>query len=322
MKEELRLGVAGVGRFGRLHAEKMAGLEGARLVAVADLDGARAAAVATALGADSASDHRALIGRVDAVSVAVPAAAHYAVTKDFLEAGIHVLVEKPLTDSVATAREIATLANTRSLVLQVGHIERFSEAFRVVAPRVVRPLYIESIRLAPFSPRGNDVSVVFDVMIHDIDLVLALARAPVTKVAAVGTPVFSGSDDIANARLEFADGCVAAVTASRISLKTERKLRIFQSDAYIRIDHGDRSVRTVRKKGLDSARTDDIGALAVEEEHYEKGDALKREIETFAHAVRTGTSPPVTAADGVRSLEVAQCIAERARAARNAVSSS
>lgn len=322
MKEELRLGVAGVGRFGRLHAEKMAGLEGARLVAVADLDGARAAAVATALGADPVSDHRALIGRVDAVSVTVPAAAHYAVTKDFLEAGIHVLVEKPLTDSVATAREIATLANTRSLVLQVGHIERFSEAFRVVAPRVVRPLYIESIRLAPFSPRGNDVSVVLDVMIHDIDLVLALARSPVTKIAAVGAPVFSGSDDIANARLEFADGCVAVVTASRVGLKTERKLRIFQSDAYIRIDHGDRSVRTVRKKGLDSTRPDDIGALAVEEERYEKGDALKREIEAFAHAVRTGTPPPVTAADGVRSLEVAQRIVERARAAWNAVSSS
>lgn len=322
MTEELRLGVAGVGRFGRLHAEKMAGLEGARLVAVADLDGARAAAVATALGTTAASDHRALLGRVDAVSVAVPAAAHYAVAKDLLEAGIHVLVEKPLTDSITTARELATLADARSLVLQVGHIERFSQAFRVVAPRVVRPLYIESIRLAPFSPRGNDVSVVLDVMIHDLDLVLALARAPVTKVDAVGAPVFSGSDDIANARLEFADGCVAAVTASRVGLKTERKLRIFQSDAYIRIDHGDRSVRTVRKKNADSARPDDIGAFVVNEERYERGDALKCEIEAFAHAVRTGTPPPVTAADGVRSLEIAQRIAERIHAARDAVSSS
>lgn len=322
MTEELRLGVVGVGRFGRLHAEKMAGLDGARLVAVADPDGARAAEAAAAFGADSAPDHRALLGRVDAVSVAVPAAAHYAVAKDFLEAGIHVLVEKPLTDSVATAREIAALADARSLVLQVGHIERFSQAFRIVAPHVVRPLYIESLRLAPFSPRGNDVSVVLDVMIHDIDLVLALVRAPVAKVDAVGASVFSGSDDIANARLEFADGCVASVTASRASLKTERKLRIFQSDAYIRIDHGTRSVRTVRKKGLDSARPDDIGGFAVDEERYDGGDALKSEIEAFAHAVRTGTAPPVTAADGVRSLEVAQRIAERARAARDGASSS
>lgn len=320
MAEELRLGVVGVGRFGRLHAEKMAELAGVRLVAVADLDGVRAAEAAAAFGADSTSDHRALLGRVDAVSIAVPAAAHYAVAKDFLEAGIHVLVEKPLTDSVATAREIAALADARSLVLQVGHIERFSQAFRIVAPRVVRPLYIESLRLAPFSPRGNDVSVVLDVMIHDIDLVLALVRAPVAKVDAVGAPVFSKSDDIVNARLEFADGCVASITASRVSLKTERKLRIFQSDAYIRIDHGSRSVRTVRKKGPDPARPDDIGGFAADEEHYDGGDALKSEIEAFVHAVRTSAAPPVTATDGVRSLEVAQRIAERARAARGTAS--
>ena len=269
----LRLGVVGAGHFGRYHAQKMAALGGARLVAVADVDADRAAAVADPLGTDAVSDHRALIGHIDAVSVAVPAAAHYAVVKDFLDAGIHVLVEKPFTETVATAQELTALAEAKGLVLQVGLIERFSDAFRAVAPRITRPLYIESIRVGPFSERGTDVSVVLDLMIHDIDIILALVDAPVADIDAVGTPVFSGSEDIANARLKFANGCVANVTASRVSLKTERSLRIFQPDTYVKVDHGERSVRIARRKDRNAPLT---GPDGVELEHlrFEQGDAL------------------------------------------------
>ena len=305
--DTLRLGVVGAGHFGRYHAQKMAALGGARLVAVADVDTDRAAVVADPLGTDAVADHRALIGRVDAVSVAVPAAAHYAVVKDFLGAGIHVLVEKPFTETVATARELTALAEAKGLVLQVGLIERFSDAFRAVAPRITRPLYIESIRVGPFSERGTDVSVVLDLMIHDIDIILALVDAPVADIDAVGTPVFSGSEDIANARLKFANGCVANVTASRVSLKTERSLRIFQPDMYIKVDHGERSVRIARRKDSDVPLT---GPDGVELEHlrFEQVDALQREIESFAQTVGSGGVPEVTGADGVRSLEVAHRI--------------
>ena len=303
----LRLGVVGVGHFGRYHAEKMAALDGARLVAVADTDPARAAAVAAPLGAAALADHRALVGKVDAVSVAVPAAAHHPVAMDLLDAGIHVLVEKPLTERVDTAQEVTALAEARGLVLQVGLIERFSDAFRTVAPHITRPLYIESVRVSPFSPRGTDVSVVLDVMIHDIDIILALVDAPVAEVDAVGTPVFSASEDIANARLKFANGCVANVTASRVSLKTERTLRIFQPDMYIKVDHGERSVSIARRKG--GAPVTGTDGVALESTRLDGGDALKREIEAFVHAVRTGGTPVVTGADGIRSHEVAHRIA-------------
>ena len=304
---ELRVGVVGVGHFGRYHAEKMAALDGARLVAVADPDSARAAEVAARLDTEAIADHRALIGRIDAASVAVPAAAHYAVVKDFLDAGIHVLVEKPFTERVATASALSALAEAKGLVLQVGLIERFSEAFRTVAPRITRPVYMEAVRISPFSPRGTDVSVVLDMMIHDIDIVLALVDAPVAEIDAVGAPVFSASEDIANARLKFANGCVANVTASRVSLKTERTLRIFQPDVYLMVDHGERSVRVARRKEGDAPPTGPDG-VALEHLRFEQGDALQREIESFAEAVRTGGVPVVTGADGVRSLEVAHRI--------------
>ena len=302
----LRFGVVGAGHFGRYHAQKYAALDGARLIAVADIDEERASAVADPLGADTLPDHRALIGRVDAVSVAVPAAAHFPVVKDFLDAGIHVLVEKPFTEAVATARELTALAEARGLVLQVGLIERFSDTFQAVAPRITRPLYIESIRVGPFSERGTDVSVVLDLMIHDIDIILALVDAPVADIDAVGTPVFSGSEDIANARLKFANGCVANVTASRVSLKTERSRRIFQPDMYIKVDHGERSVRIARKKDGDVPAS--MESVALERMDFEQGDALMREVESFVRTVETGGTPAVSGADGVRSLEVAHRI--------------
>ena len=261
--------MVGAGHFGRYHAQKMAALDGARLVAVADIDAERAAAIASPLDAEAVTDHRALIGNIDAASVAVPAAAHYAVVKDFLDAGIHVLVEKPFTETVATAQELTALAEAKGLALQVGLIERFSDAFQAIAPRIDRPLYIESVRVSPFPQRNTDVSVVLDVMIHDIDIILALVDAPVTDIDAVGTPVFSASEDIANARLKFANGCVANVTASRVSLKTERTLRIFQPDTYIKVDPR----RAQRQDRTQEGRRRDA-------EHGERGDG--------AHGLRAG----------------------------------
>ena len=216
-------------------------------------------------------------------------------------------MEKPFTERVATAEELTALAEAKGLVLQVGLIERFSDAFGTVAPRIAKPVYIESARIAPFSERGTDVSVVLDLMIHDIDIILALVDSPVAEVDAVGAPVFSASEDIANARLKFANGCIANVTASRVSLKTERTLRIFQPDVYIKVDHGERSVRVARRKEGAEALTGPDG-VSLEHLRFEKGDALQREIESFAQTVRTGGVPAVTGADGVRSLQVAHRI--------------
>jgi predicted dehydrogenase len=216
----LRTAVVGVGHFGAWHAEKYAHSQRCELVAVADIDGARAAAVGEPLGVAATADHRQLIGAVDAVSVCVPTGAHYQVAREFLEAGVHVLVEKPMTGRLETADRLIAIAERRGLVLQVGHIERFSSAYFALEKLVTRPLYFESYRIAPYRARGVDVDVVLDLMIHDIDLILALVDSPVASVDAVGAPVLSAQEDIASTRVKFANGCVASITASRVSAKT------------------------------------------------------------------------------------------------------
>lgn len=211
MADQVRVAVIGVGYFGRFHAKHYAAAPRAHLVAVADVDEARARAVATEVGCDSAGDFRCLFGRVDAVSLAVPTPQHYEIAKACLEAGIDVLVEKPLSDTVASADALADLAEARGRILQVGHIERYSGGFRALAELVTRPLYIESYRVSPWRERGSEVDVILDLMIHDIDIVMGLVAAPVTKVEAVGAPVLSGTSDLANARIVFESGCVANI---------------------------------------------------------------------------------------------------------------
>ncbi|MGH6814931.1 MAG: Gfo/Idh/MocA family protein, partial [Hyphomicrobiaceae bacterium] len=238
MSASVPVAVVGAGYFGRFHAKQYAANPKAKLVAVVDADEARARAVADEVGTEAIGDYRALAGRVAAASVVVPTPQHFEVARSLLEAGIHVLVEKPITDSVASADELARLAETRGRVLQVGHIERFSATYRALAKRVTRPLYIESHRVSPWKQRAGEVDVVLDLMIHDIDIIQGLAGSPVTAVHAVGTPVINPTADLANARIVFESGCVATVTASRISYKTERRMRVFQPNSYVIGDFG------------------------------------------------------------------------------------
>ena len=302
----LRAAVVGVGYLGRFHAEKYAAHAGAELVAVVDVDPARARAVAAALGVEAVTDHRALLGRIDCASVAVPTQLHHAVAGDLLEAGVDVLVEKPLTSTVAEGKALVELAVRRERVLQVGHLERFNPAIRALDGIVREPRFIECHRLAPFTERGTDVDVVLDLMIHDLDVILSMMPSPLRSVEAVGVPVLTNSVDIANARLRFANGGIANVTASRVSLKRERKLRIFQPDAYLSVDYGERRVLICRRE----PGPDGLPALSLEEREVPEADALGSEIDAFLSAVRDRETPPVTGWDGLRALEVAHVILE------------
>ncbi len=298
---KLRTAVVGVGRFGRFHAEKYARLEGSELVAVADVDRARAEEVAAKYGASPVFDFRDLFGRVDAVSIAVPTALHFEVAKPFLENGVHVLVEKPITDDLAKADELIQLAKDKGVTLQVGHVERFSAVRLGVEEIIDDPVFIECNRLMPFRPGSVDIDVILDLMIHDIDLILDIVRAPVIKVDAVGTPVLTSGVDIANARIEFETGCIANITASRVSTKDERKIRIFQRRAYISIDFLHNKVTIANSGNAKPFRG--ISGIAVDERSYEEGDKLEREIEAFLQAVARGTTPPVTGEDSRRALQ-------------------
>ncbi len=303
MTGRIRTAVVGVGHFGRYHADKYATLERSDLIAVCDTDRETAGAVAAKHGVRAVSDYRELLGKVDAVSVVVPTTAHREIAEPFLENGVHVLVEKPVTDDLADADALIRTAGQRDLILQVGHLERFSAAMQMVEKALTRPLYIESYRIAPFQPRGTDISVILDLMIHDIDLILAFVKAPAESVDAVGAPVLTAVEDVANTRIRFANGCVANITASRISGKNERKMRIFQADCYISIDFLTRKV-VVARKG-DGEVFPGVPNFRIDEQVYEEGDNLEREIEAFLDAVASGSPPPVSGEDGRRALETA-----------------
>jgi predicted dehydrogenase len=306
--KKIRTAVIGVGYLGRFHAQKYSALAESELVGVVDQDERARTAVAAELNVAAHADHRDLIGHVDAVSVVTHTPSHFAIAADFLRAGVHVLVEKPITETVAQARELIALARTAGRVLQVGHLERFNAVILAAEPQLKNPKFLECHRLAPFRERGTDVNVVLDLMIHDIDIVQSIVRAPLASIDAVGTPVFSEEIDIANARLRFANGCVANVTASRVSLKTERKLRIFQDDAYISMDLQQKVLSVIRKRPADAPP----GPLPVtiEEQNLEQGDALRAEIESFLACVQTGSRPVVSGEDGLLALETASRITD------------
>ena len=310
---ELRTAVVGVGYLGRFHAQKYRQLPGSTLVGVVDADADTAARVAAELRAPALCDHRDLFGKVDAVSIAVPTPLHFAVARDFLERGVHVLVEKPITTTVDEARQLIELAAAKRCVLQVGHLERFNPAIMAASSILKTPRFVESHRLAPFKARGTDVSVVLDLMIHDIDLIQELVGAPIANIDASGSTIFSGDLDIANARIRFANGCVANTTASRVSLKQERKIRIFQDDAYLSIDLQQKILTVIRKKG--DAPVESPAQVSIEEQSFEQGDALLDEITAFLKSVREGTAPVVTGEHGLRALETATRIAELVGAA-------
>jgi predicted dehydrogenase len=310
--QKIRAAVIGVGYLGRFHAQKYAQLADCTLVGVVDSQAETAERVAAELRAPHCGDYRELLGKVDAVSVATPTPTHHEIARAFLESGAHVLVEKPITETIAQAQELIGVARNAGRVLQVGHLERFNPAIVAAEPLLSEPGFIECQRLAPFRERGTDVNVVLDLMIHDIDLVQMIVGSEVATLDAIGTPVFSSEVDIANARLRFEGGCVANVTASRVSLKTERKLRVFRSDAYLSIDLQQKILTVIRKR----EGVPPTGELPVhiEEQSFEQGDALLAEIQAFLAAARGRGRVVVSAEDGLRALRTAIAITERVRA--------
>jgi len=305
----MRTAVIGVGYLGRFHAQKYAALERSELVAVVDVSAENRERLTAELGVRALADYRELLGGVDAVSIATPTPMHFEIASAFLESGAHVLVEKPITATVADARRLIEIASRARRVLQVGHLERFNAGILALDGILTVPRFIESHRLAPFKQRGTDVNVVLDLMIHDIDIIQDIVHAPIASLDAVGASVFSGELDIANARIRFANGCVANTTASRVSLKTERKLRIFQDDAYISIDLQQKILTMVRKTGGEVLP--DALPVQIEERSFEQGDALMAEIESFLDCITTGKLPIVSGEDGLRALETAIRITEQ-----------
>lgn len=306
-----RCAVVGTGHIGRYHAQKYAGLAEAQLVAVADLNPVVAACVATEHGCRAETDYRKLLGSVDAVSIAVPTTLHFEVARTFLEAGVHVLIEKPITGTVDEARVLNSIAANKGVVLQVGHLERFNAALLELSGREFVPLFIEAHRLAPFRPRATDVDVVLDLMIHDIDIVLDLVRSPISSLVASGARVLSDTIDIANARIEFENACVCNLTASRVSAKTERKMRIFADEAYFVIDFQHRGLR-VHRLGAREAFPG-IPEITADERHFDQHDALREQIAAFIDAVRNGSGVRVSGSQGQQALETAMHIAELVR---------
>ncbi len=306
--DNLRCAVIGTGHLGRFHAEKYAALPGCELVAVVDPDTERAGEIAERLGCRALADYHELLGAVDAVSIAAPTSTHHAIARDCLENGSHVLVEKPITVTLAEADELIALGREHDRLIQVGHLERFNPAVMALGDHLERPRFIESHRLAPFNPRATDVSVVLDLMIHDIDIIQDIVDSEIEEIAANGTPVLTGDIDIANARLRFANGCVANVTASRVSRKSERKMRVFQENAYLSVDFGNRVFeRHFRGEG---EMFPGIPEIDSEESAFDDGDALLAEIRHFTDCIRRGERPLVPGEAGRRALATAIRIGE------------
>lgn len=324
MSTPIRVGVVGTGRMGRHHVRIYDELLESELVGVVDADADKAAGLAAEFKTRTFDSVEALIGQVQAVSVAVPTTEHMAVAGPLIEAGIALLIEKPLAPDSATSRALLDLARRHNTLLQVGHTERFNPVVRSVQNMDVRPRFIETHRISPFTFRSADISVVMDMMIHDIDIVLHLVRVRPMRVEAVGVSVLSGCEDIANARVIFEDGCVANLTASRLALKTERKLRVFSDQAYLSLDYQKKSGIAIKKdanldllklarekdaKDLSQLAGVDWGSLVkVEPLVINDVEPLRAELQAFLHSLRTGEPPAVSAADGVAAVELAEQI--------------
>lgn len=324
----LRVGIAGAGHFGRYHALKVAASTRARLTGIYDPDLERAKTVGWEAGAQAMA-YEDLLAASDAMIVAAPAEAHYTLAAQALRAGKHVLVEKPIAATLAQADELGALAKERGLVLQVGHLERFSAAYQAMAGKIGAPLYIEATRIAPFKPRGTDVSVILDLMIHDLDLVLALVDSEIESVDAVGAPVASAHEDIANARLRFRNGAVATITASRISPRTERRMRIFAQNSYMAADFSARKLTVIaRTPGGDGILpvgqqpVPGVAGFGVEDVSWEDHDALAAEHAAFAASVLDGAPVLVDATVGRRALAAALAVSESMRESRERMAAS
>ena len=301
--EKLKVGVVGVGYFGQFHAEKYANIEEVELVGVVDVDASRARKIAKRCRTKPFEHHADLFNKIQAVSIAVPTPFHYSTTKDFFLQGIDVLLEKPVSNTLEQADELIGLAESKGLIFQVGHLERFNGALSGLEGRVQHPWFIESHRLAPFSGRGAEVDVVLDLMVHDIDILLSLVNSKVKEFQAVGIPILTHSPDIANARIEFENGCIASLTASRVSEERIRKTRIFQPDGILSIDYLSQKL-FLSKKGVPLGE-EKIPQMITEEIPVKKIDLLEAEIHSFLQSVRSRKDARVSGLDGKRALALA-----------------
>lgn len=292
----MKAAVIGAGHMGRYHAQKLAALKGVNVVGVVDADAQRAAELVAKVGGKPFTDYRELFGKAHAAIIAVPTDRHHAVARDCLEHGLHLLIEKPIATTLAEADELIALAEKKKLVLQTGHVERYNKAFCALSKRMDRPVFVEAERLAAFKQRGAEVDVVLDLMIHDLDLACALARAEPTDVSACGFRVLTKDIDIANARIEFANGFVANLSASRVSQVAVRKLRVFQQDLYVSADLQTGKLRYVGQQD---------GTIEVKDETHEGGDALADQAAAFVAAVQKKGAVPVDGRQGRRVLELA-----------------
>lgn len=289
--QQLRTAVVGVGYLGKFHAQKYDALPTSFLVAVCDSNLVLADLIAEQLDVVGLSDYRGLIGLVDAVSIVTPTPSHHEIARFFLERGVHVLLEKPIATTVEAAEELIQIANKKKVILQIGHIERFNNIFQATVTMVKNPRFIEAVRLAPFKSRGSEVSVILDMMIHDIDIIQSMVKSPIEKISATGSAVLSPFIDIANARLEFENGCVANITANRVSAKISRRLHIFQHDAFFNLDLQHKKL-TVQHKPV----------WGCEKISYPKDDPLCEEIASFLRAIIENKPPLVSGEDGKQAL--------------------
>jgi predicted dehydrogenase len=300
--KKLRVGVVGVGHIGGNHARIYAELPQAEFIAIFDIDPARAAEIAAKYKAKAARSLEEFAGMVDAASVATPTSAHFSVARDLLMRGKHLLIEKPITENTADARELAQLAAEKRLVLQVGHVERFNPVLSALEQRLTHPRFIEAHRLSPYPNRSTEIGVVLDLMIHDLEIILHLVDSTVENIDAVGVPVLSRGEDIANARLRFTDGCIANITSSRISPERMRKIRVFQEDAYLSLDYQGQTGEIYRRVN---------GQITREPVAIEKEEPLRQQLASFADCALTGGEPKVSGSHAAAALELAVEITKR-----------
>jgi len=297
-----RVGVVGVGHIGKNHARLYAELAAAEFTAVYDTDRAVAEQYAAEFGVKAAASLDEFAEQVDAASIATPTSTHFEIARDLLERGKHLLIEKPIADNTAHASKLAELAAAEGLVLQVGHVERFNPVLSALEKRLTNPRFIEAHRLSPFPNRSTDIGVVLDLMIHDLEIILHLVRSSVESLDAVGVPVLSRSEDIANARIRFENGCVANITSSRISPERMRKIRVFQEDVYLSLDYQNQSGEMYRRTGK---------GLEREEVEIEREEPLRRELASFIECATTGRAPKVSGFQAAAALELAVDITKR-----------
>jgi predicted dehydrogenase len=328
--DRLRVAVVGVGHLGKEHARILAGLPDVELAGVVDVNPHQAEAVARANGSQAFTDYRPLLDLVDAASIVVPTTHHLMVARDFLKRGIPILVEKPLALNSAQAQELVELAGSQNTILQVGHIERFNPAYENLCTRPFSPKFIRAQRMGPFTGRSTDVGVVLDLMIHDLDLLLALVKSTVCNVEAIGMSCYGGHEDIANARLHFTNGCVVEVTASRASPTASRQMQLWGPEGYAEIDFASRKLTLVqpsvevRQHGLDPARLDSAARARIRDELFTRHlellavdgkaqDQLTSELVDFVACVQTGKTPRVSGTDGLAAIAVAERILQSLR---------